>query len=748
MSTNSPQQTSSSVSEMTLLVEQPDLSPQEVFLQQGISLGRAESNTVCVEDAAVEAIHARVWRQPDGTMLLKCESRDGRVLVGDGVLVAELVLAPGTQFRLGAATISCQQRQTRTTMVVVTNNPWEVRCPRCAGSLVGASRDLKECPHCQLALVYFASAPAKDGGRPGFSGWLPWKIGPYRVRGFVAEGGMGIVLQALHVETKLPAALKLLRGDLADDRVGQARFAMEINTLKPLKHPHVVRLQDAGRDGHLAWLAMDWVQGKSLAGKIGAAKKESRLLSLDDIRKWLQQICAGLAYLHQQRLIHRDLKPGNILVAKDGVVRITDLGIAKPAGNPAVTTMMTRTGAVMGTSGYMAPEQGEGQALTPACDVYSLGVIWYEMLTGRLPPVGRLRWEEVRPDCPPAWRTMVEACLSAAPQERPVVVEVAATLDRQPRKSTRRRAAIFMVAAAVALVTLAIIVANYFMSTKSSTPLSPPGNVAQKQASAEDADPKTTTPPFPSGNPSQFDHRELTLDLGNGVSMKLVLIPAGKFTMGSPETEKDREPNEVQHEVTLSKPFYMGVTHVTVDQYAAFVKDSGQKPDEPSFKQSGDHPVVNVDWYDTQAFCKWLSRKTGRTVVLPTEAQWEYACRAGSTTAFCFGDDEKDLGQYAWYDKNSDCKTHPVAQKKPNAWGLYDMHGNACQWCQDSYGDYDKGAATDPKGADAGSPRVLRGGSWYYLPWLCRAAHRHRGYPDIRLVNLGFRVAVLAAGVD
>ena len=461
MPASSLQRTSSSVSEMTLLVEQPGLASQEVFLQHGISLGRAASNTVCVDDASVEAIHARVLRRPDGAMLLRCESRDGRVIGAEGVPVAELALAPGTQFRLGVATITCRQRQTRTT-VIVTDNPWQVRCPRCAESLVDVPKDLKACPHCQLPLVYFAQPPVKDSGRPGFAGWLPRKVGPYHVRGFVAEGGMGIVVRALHAETELPAAIKLLRGDLADDTVGQARFAGEVATLKRLKHPHVVRLQEAGREGHLAWLAMDWVQGRSLAGELSAAKKDSQLLSLDEIRNWLQQICAGLAYLHEQGLIHRDLKPGNILVAEDGVVRITDLGIARPVGDPAVTTMMTRTGAVLGTSGYMAPEQSEGQVLTQACDIYSLGVIWYEMLTGHLPAGGQLRWEEVRPDCPSVWRGVVEACLSAAPQERPAVTEVATALEKleEPR---RPRSKIFAAVAVMALAALALVITLLFV---------------------------------------------------------------------------------------------------------------------------------------------------------------------------------------------------------------------------------------------------------------------------------------------
>jgi formylglycine-generating enzyme required for sulfatase activity len=313
-------------------------------------------------------------------------------------------------------------------------------------------------------------------------------------------------------------------------------------------------------------------------------------------------------------------------------------------------------------------------------------------------------------------------------------------------------------------------------------------------------------------SPSTQPVKELALDLGNKVTLKLALIPAGKFTMGSPEEEKkaavkeavaagipeatasDVFKDEVQHEVTISKPFYMGVTHVTVDQFAAFVKDSGYKTDaekdgwsagfeikdgeldvkkvngcswrNPSYDQKGDHPVVQVSWNDAKAFCDWLSKKSGKTVVLPTEAQWEYACRAGTKTAYPWGDNPDDgkgwancsdqtlkkkiPNQKGWTFFSWDdgyVFTSPVPSFKANAFGLYDMNGNAWQWCQDRYGDYEKGAATDPTGADTGGLRVLRGGSWDGDPGNCRSAYRLRDVPGDRGDSRGFRVAV-AAGVD
>jgi formylglycine-generating enzyme required for sulfatase activity len=289
-----------------------------------------------------------------------------------------------------------------------------------------------------------------------------------------------------------------------------------------------------------------------------------------------------------------------------------------------------------------------------------------------------------------------------------------------------------------------------------------------------------------SGSASQIA-KELTLDLGNNVRMKLVLIPAGKFLMGSPETEKDRDKNEVQHEVTISKPFYMGVTHVTVDQFTAFVTDSGYKTDaqksgwswrieikdgkldfkqiegiswlNPSFDQKGDHPVVHVDWNDSKAFCDWLSKKSGKAVALPTEAQWEYACRAGAKTAYSFGESASQMTEYAWFSGNSTMIrrfgldvgqfNEPVGQKKPNAWGLYDMHGNVSEWCSAWYWSGSGYAATDtidPTGPASGrlgdQRRILRGGSSRSDPAGCRSAYRDSLIPVFCNNYVGFRVAV------
>jgi formylglycine-generating enzyme required for sulfatase activity len=229
----------------------------------------------------------------------------------------------------------------------------------------------------------------------------------------------------------------------------------------------------------------------------------------------------------------------------------------------------------------------------------------------------------------------------------------------------------------------------------------------------------------------------LTLDLGNRVTVKLVRIRPGTFMMGSPDSEQGRDMNEgPQHEVTISKPFYMGVTEVTQAQYEAVMGGN------PSIFKGATNPADNISWNDATEFCKKLSEKTGKKVRLPTEAEWEYACRAGSKTKFCFGDSDAGLADYAWYKANSGDTTHPVGQKKPNAWGLYDMHGNVWEWCANWLGDYPKGVVTDPQGPETGSAPVLRGGGWGDFPPVCRPALRFKRNSGYRYSNVGLRAVV------
>jgi len=215
--------------------------------------------------------------------------------------------------------------------------------------------------------------------------------------------------------------------------------------------------------------------------------------------------------------------------------------------------------------------------------------------------------------------------------------------------------------------------------------------------------------------------------------------------MGSPSNEPGRQDDETPlHKVTLTQPFQIGMHEVTQAQYQ---KVMGNNPGEFKGPQN---PVELVSWNDAVEFCRRLSampaeKKAGYVYRLPTEAESEYSCRAGTKTTYSFGDSGSELGDYGWYDKNSGMTTHPVGGKKPNAWGLFDMHGNVWEWCQDWYGDYPSGSVTDPTGDASSSYRVSRGGAWGTLSGNVRSASRNRNTPSDRYPYVGFRV--LSEGV-
>ncbi len=229
--------------------------------------------------------------------------------------------------------------------------------------------------------------------------------------------------------------------------------------------------------------------------------------------------------------------------------------------------------------------------------------------------------------------------------------------------------------------------------------------------------------------------------LTNSLGMKFVYIPPGTFMMGSPSKESGRENGETQHEVTLTNGYYMGVTEVTQGQWKAIMKNNPSR-----FNDCGDDcPVETVGWSEVKEFIRLLNLKEGTDKYrIPTEAEWEYACRAGSTTIYSYGNDKSILGEYAWYTKNSEGKTHPVAMKKPNPWGLYDMHGNVAEWVKDWYLEYSSAYVTDPTGPSSeslNSQRVFRGGGWHEDATKCRSACRDRVIPIVKGDLIGFRLA-------
>ena len=246
--------------------------------------------------------------------------------------------------------------------------------------------------------------------------------------------------------------------------------------------------------------------------------------------------------------------------------------------------------------------------------------------------------------------------------------------------------------------------------------------------------------------PIQAQEKDPPKGFTNSIGMKFAWIPPGSFLMGSPQEEIDRQrygSEETQHKVTLTKGFYMGVYTVTQEQYEAVV---GENPSK--FKGEKNLPVEMVSWDDCQNFVKKLREKDKKPYRLPTEAEWEYACRAGTTTPFHFGetistDQANYIGGYVYGKGKKGVyrqKTTPVDSFPANAWGLHDMHGNVWEWCQDWYADYPKEAQVDPQGLAKGTARVVRGGSYSRAPAECRSAFRLRYEPGQRGNNRGLRV--------
>ncbi len=233
-------------------------------------------------------------------------------------------------------------------------------------------------------------------------------------------------------------------------------------------------------------------------------------------------------------------------------------------------------------------------------------------------------------------------------------------------------------------------------------------------------------------------------EITNSIGMKLVLIHSGSFTMGSHLDESGRKEREIQHEVRLTKSFYLGVYEVTQGQYESVIGDN------PNRIKTNPFPIRNVSWEDAVSFCTKLSelpeeKAVGRVYRLPTEAEWEYACRATSGAAFSMGDSAEFLEDFAWFrDVNEVMRwdAYPVGQKRANRWGLYDMHGNVYEWCQDWYAEYPSSEVTNPKGPSIGLERVFRGGCSSDLAANCRSSYRYSIIPKFRSNEIGFRVAL------
>jgi formylglycine-generating enzyme required for sulfatase activity len=576
------------------------------------------------------------------------------------------------------------------------------------------------------------------------------QVGPFKLDKLLGKGGMGEVWRAIDPsrgDERHPGyvALKFLPLEIQGSARELRRAKETFRAVNALQHPNicpVYSLQEHGRFGHV--LEMKYIRAVGLLEYREQFVQREGKFPLSEVVRVLQPIAAALDYAHRPEVvhrdvkpvIHRDIKPENILISEDGrEIQLVDFGLAFQ-----IRTSMTRVSQVevdsSGTRPYMAPEQWRGQDQDARTDQYGLAVVAYELLADRLP-------FEVSDSY------LLRQCVLSDPV--PPLHEQSESVNRALSKAlSKERNERFADCR------------SFIAALESSAPASParadaaeqqakPKPLAKKQAESpppqdyDDDDSslelaRSPEPAIKTATPAQL---KMPIELTNSIGLKLKLLPAGTFTMGDAKGDDDEKP---AHQVTLTRPFYLGIYPVTQEQYERVM---GQNP---SCFKGPRNPVESVSWEDAVEFCRKLSalpeeKAAGRVYRLPTEAEWEYACRAGSKTQYCFGDDESRLGAFAWYYSNSGEKTHPVGEKQPNAWGLYDMYGNVWEWCADWHDAYPDGAVSDPLGPQQGSSRVPRGGSWLDGAAHCRSAFRGRSLPSGRGNDVGFRVALSSPGI-
>jgi formylglycine-generating enzyme required for sulfatase activity len=641
--------------------------------------------------------------------------------------------------------------------------------------------------------------PAADASFPGLA-----EHPDYELIRELGRGGMGVVYL---VRNKLMGRLevhKVVGGHAAERPGARNRFLREVQSAGKLQHENIVAAYSAMRLDQSVVLAMEYIEGDDLAEVVNAGGP----LPVTNACYVVYQAALGLQHAHERGMVHRDIKPANLILARMGekdVVKILDFGLAKVTSDGQVDSSLTREGQTLGTPDFIAPEQiRDAQSADIRADIYSLGCTFYFLLTGGPPFRGEHVWDLyqahlsmeagplnlVRPEVPVELAALVAKMMAKEPRKRfhtpgevaqalvpffetekgNVAVKTAnprqnlgrwsTAVEKLSRSGSRARSA----AAALVLFGLVLAFAAMVFRSKSTHGMIVRENAPENAAVPVDRDRSTVIPV------SQGSFR-------NSIGMTFEPIPAGEFLMGSFDSEKGAYPNEKpQHLVRITKPFYLCESEVTQAQYEvvmgnnpSFLSANGGGKALVAEQPTDQHPVENVSWLEAILFCNKLSEKERRKpfyeidgedirVVewngpgyrLPTEAEWEFACRANTATStrYSFGNDVPKLGEYAWFDANSDYRTHPVRQKRPNGFGLYDMHGNVWEWCWDWYGEgYGKSpVGDDPIGPGAALHRILRGGAYDSESHRTRSAARLRIAPELRYEFLGFRLAVNRSG--
>ncbi|MBI4749442.1 MAG: SUMF1/EgtB/PvdO family nonheme iron enzyme [Acidobacteria bacterium] len=500
-----------------------------------------------------------------------------------------------------------------------------------------------------------------------------------------------------------------------DFQLAKERFDREAVVLESLgeKNRQIPRLYAHIVENNEFYLVQELIEGPTLTQKLASQGP----LSEAAVRGILVGLLPVLEFIHSQDIIHRDIKPDNIILrTKDTLPVLIDFGVVKEVtqldafGNPTSSVLA-------GTPVFMPLEQAAGHPMYSS-DLYALGMTAIQLLTGkRLSEMqdrrkGTLNWRPHATGISLELSEVLNRATERYPQDRyETASEMLTALDQPRFQLDQRRVEPVVIPPPPVIVT--------------PNPENPILGGMRKLF--EGFSRKSGPPPPPPKRVEPQPRVQLPSEFKNSLGIEFVLIPAGEFQMGSTQFG-DEKP---VHKVKICQPFYLGKYQVTQAQWQAVMGSN------PSYFKGEDLPVENVSWDKVQRFIKALNGRGDGPYQLPTEAQWEYACRAGTT-----GDYAGNLDEMCWYEGNSESKTHPVGQKKPNGWGLYDMHGNVWEWCQDWYdnGYSAKSAGSDPKGPSDGSARVYRGGSWFYTAIYCRSANRARNTPGTRNNDLGFRL--------
>ena len=636
--------------------------------------------------------------------------------------------------------------------------------------------------------------------------------GRYEITRQLGRGGFAITLLARDImqPSKPLCVVKQLRPNQTQPRIIEF-FHQEAAILEKLgKHPQIPQLLAHFQEGDNLYIVQEFIQGKDLTNEIYPGKQ----LSEDYVRNLLQDVLEILSFVHEQGVVHRDIKPQNLMRRQeDGKIFLIDFGAVKQLGTLVVNTQGEIGSSVaIGTPGYMPSEQALGKPYF-ASDVYALGMTAITAVTGiqaadleENPETGEVIWLDrahVRPYLAeviskmvrrhfslryPCAKDALQALMAAAP---PTVttLQIVPKPKKTPKQEPEELSALTTALYAKndwkrrkVIQTIGLLGGGFIAAVLGQRILQGALNESVSGIDASDSldaeiseTPQTPQKPIIDSAPpssllsgaialENFDFEVVTVnaqgditnrqsnstnyfteDLGNGVSLEMVEIPGGEFLMGSPGDEKGRENNESpQHKVTV-KPFFMGKFPVTQAQYQAITGKN-----RSVFKRDK-NPVESVNWNDATEFCQKLSEKTGRTYRLPSEAEWEYACRGGTKKPFHFG--ETVTTNLANYNGNSTYANAPNGQYRkqttevgsfsPNAFGLYDMHGNVWEWCEDAFHkNYNN--APDDGSAWIGNAdrrfRVLRGGSWYSEPGECRGASRYSFFFTSYFNYFGFRV--------